>query len=146
MGGLGQVGQVCRIALGVVLRCVGYLVLVTFWGAVPELLSHLQQASPRGPSCLLNQSLGPVIRGPMHHSMQGAFGWLKDPTCCSTTNWRSWLNRVPAAVTQLAPAANTMSIYSPGHVLGPDQVIAPTVQYNRLWHGLLWETLEHKMG
>lgn len=74
VGGLGQVGQVCRIALGVVLRCVGYLVLVTFWGAVLELLSHLQQASPRGPSCLLNQSLRPVIRGPMQSFHAGGFG------------------------------------------------------------------------
>lgn len=69
---MGALGQVWRIASGVVLRCVRCLVLVTFWGAVLELVSHLQQASPRGPSCLLNQSLPPVIRGPMHHSMQGA--------------------------------------------------------------------------
>lgn len=66
-------GQVCLIALGVVSRWVRYLVLVTFWGAVLELLSHLQQASPRGPSCLLNQSRPPVIRGPMHYSMQGSW-------------------------------------------------------------------------
>lgn len=66
-------GQVCLIALGVVSRWVRYLVLVTFWGAVLVLLSHLQQASPRGPSCLLNQSRPPVIRGPMHYSMQGSW-------------------------------------------------------------------------
>lgn len=43
---VGALRQLCRIALGVLVGWVGYLVLVTFWGAVLELLSHLQQASP----------------------------------------------------------------------------------------------------
>lgn len=110
----GCVGTGVPDRIGSPLRCVRCFVLVTFWGAVLELLSHLQQASPRGPSCLLNQSLPPVIRGPMHGCMQGL--WTAQTShlllYSSTANWGVSAKQVARSCGTVGPSCKRLLRHS----------------------------------
>lgn len=96
-------------------RCVGYLVLVTFWGAVLELLSHLQQASPRGPSCLLNQKSPACHQGP-HARVHTGVAVAQTSHLLYTADGSTLFGGAPlpsrllTAVVQLVPAASNSTI------------------------------------
>lgn len=64
-------------------------------------------------SKLFTESESPACHQGPHASFHAGVvdGWLKDPTCCSTADWRPWPDRVPAAGTNCGTAASIRRFY-----------------------------------